>query len=121
MKTKDSDVPAGSEPAANATTYNQGASKYIPPTEKGTAAPGVTPILSNIAKNNFAMQTKNAVNLQVEKGAMVEIYGIKGNLINKQSYTSGSHTLSLANLPRGMYLVKVRFGSDIKVLRVPVM
>jgi len=122
MKTKDGDVPAGSEPAANATTYNQGASKYIPPTENGTAAPGATPILSQIAANNLAMQTKNAVNLQVENGATVEIYGIKGNLINRQNYASGRHTLSLANLPRGMYLVKVRFGSsDIKVLRVPVM
>jgi len=77
--------------------------------------------LSQIAKNNFANAGKNAVNLQVEKSAIVEIYGIKGNLINRQNYTSGSHTLSMANLPRGMYLVKVRFGSDIKILRVPVM
>jgi formylglycine-generating enzyme required for sulfatase activity len=120
MKTKESEVPQWIEPGKD--TYNQGSSKYIPPTENGTPAPGVTPILSNIAKNNFAMQTKNAVNLQVEKGAIVEIYCIKGNLISRQNYTSGTHTISLTNLPKGMYLVKVRFGgSDVKILRVPVL
>jgi len=121
MKTKDSDVPAGSEPAAGATTFNQGASKYIPPTENGTAAPGVSPILSQIATSNQAMQTKNGVNLQIVNNATVEVYGIKGNLINRQNYNSGVYPLSLAHLPKGIYLVKVRFGSDMKILRVPVM
>jgi len=132
MKTKDSDVPVGSEPAANATTYNQGASKYIPPSVDGTmpsvsskssssSSDGETPILSQIATSNLALQIKNGINLQAVNGVAVEIYGIKGNLINKQNYAAGIHTLSMANLPRGMYLVKVRFGSDIKILRVPVM
>jgi len=80
-----------------------------------------TPILSQIAANNLAVQIKNGVNLQVAKGAVVEIYGIKGNLINRQNYKSGVYILSLANLPKGVYLVKVGFGSDMKILRVPVM
>jgi formylglycine-generating enzyme required for sulfatase activity len=194
MKTRDSDVPAGSEPAANATTYNQGASKYIPPSVNGTGAPSSpstsisssskassssvaasagsssstssssavlvsssskassssavvssssfaevlpsssseevssssyndeTPILSQIATSNLAVQIKNGVNLQVVSDAAVEIYSIKGNLINRQNYKSGIYTLSLTNLPRGIYLIKVRFGgSDMKILRVPVM
>ena len=215
MKTKDGDVPAGSEPASNATTYNQGASKYIPPSTNGTmptisssskassssvaalsssssrassssvvssssrassssvaaslssssrassssvavaassssrvssssavlssssveaslssssevntsssSEGDETPILSQIATNNLAVQIKNGVNLQVASGAVVEIYGIKGNLIKRQNYRSGVYILSIANLPKGMYLVKVRFGSDMKILRVPVM
>jgi len=109
-----SSVPQWKEPTSN-TTYNQGASTYIPPVAS-------TPVLSKIATGNLAMRAKNAVNLQVEKNATVEIYGIKGNLISRQSYAAGAHTLSLANLPKGIYLVKARFGGGyIKILRVPVM
>jgi len=180
MKTRDGDIPAGSEPASNATTYNQGASKYIPPSVNGTmptissssrassssvaassssrassssvaasysssstiassssvevslssssevdasssSEDDETPILSQIVTNNLAVQIKNGVNLQVASGAIVEIYCIKGNLINRQNYKSGVYILSLANLPKGMYLVKVGFGSDMKILRVPVL
>jgi len=68
------------------------------------------------------VQIKNGVNLQAVSGAAVEIYGIKGNLINRQIYKNGTHILSLTNLPKGVYLVKVRFeSSDIKILRVPVL
>jgi len=77
--------------------------------------------LSQIATSNLALQVKNGINLQAVNGVAVEIYGIKGNLINRRNYTAGVHTLSMANLPKGIYLVKVRFGSDIKILRVPVM
>jgi len=77
--------------------------------------------LSQIATSNQALQIKNGVNLQAVNGATVEIYGIKGELINKQNYSSGIHNLSLVNLPKGIYLVKVRFNSDMKILRVPVM
>jgi len=65
---------------------------------------------------------RNGVNLQVVSSAKVEIYGIKGTLISRQNYSNGIHNLSLVNLPKGMYLVKVRFGeSDMKILRVPVL
>jgi len=123
-----SDVPQWKEPAANATTYNQGASTYIPPvaapSSSSTASSSsaeVTPIWSQIATSNLAVQIKNGVNLQVAKGAVVEIYGIKGNLIKRQSYIAGKHNISLSNLPKGIYLVKVQFGSGMKILRVPVM
>ena len=169
-----SSVPSWKEPTSNE-TYNQGASKYIPPSENGTmpsvssksssssvaastsssskassssggasggysssgtsgasssslssgtsssSAGGDTPILSQIATSNQAMQTKNGINLHIVNNAAVEIYGIKGNLINRQSYASGVYPLSLAHLPKGIYLVKVQFGSDMKILRVPVM
>ncbi len=80
-----------------------------------------TPILSHFVSSNQAAKIKNGVNFQVVNGATVEIYGIKGNLINRQNYKAGVHNLSLANLPNGIYLVKVRFESDVKILRVPVM
>jgi len=191
-----SSVPQWKEPTSN-DTYNQGASKYIPPSENGTmpsvsstssssvaatspssssnvssssrasgssssvasgssssrasgssssiaggssssrtgssssysstsetsssSTDGETPILSQIATSNQAIQVKNGVNLQIVNNATVEIYGIKGNLIKRQNYKSGVYPLSLAHLPKGIYLVKVQFGSDIKMLRVPIM
>jgi len=78
--------------------------------------------LSQIATSNLAAQIKNGINLQAVSSAAVEIYGIKGNLINRQSYARGVYIISMANLPKGIYLVKVQFGSsDIKILRVPVL
>ena len=86
-----------------------------------SSADDETPILSQIATSNQAIQVKNGVNLQIVNKAAVEIYGISGNLIKRQNYKSGVYPLSLAHLPKGIYLVKVQFGSDIKILRVPVM
>jgi len=131
-KIKASDVPQWKEPTSN-TTYNQGASTYILPvaapsssskasssSRASSSSAEVTPILSQIVTDNLAVQIKNGVNLQVVKGVAVEIYGIKGNLIKKQSYAAGMHNISLANLPKGIYLVKMQFGSNMKILRVPV-
>ena len=134
-KIKASDVPQWKEPAANSTTYNQGASTYIPPvaapssssrassssSRASSSSAEVSPILPQIVTNSLAVQIKNGVNLQVVNGAAVEIYGIKGNLIKKQNYKAGIYKLSLVNLPKGIYLVKVQFGGDMKILRVPVM
>jgi len=78
--------------------------------------------LSQIVTSNLVAQIKNGVNLQVASSAAVEIYGIKGNLMSRQNYSNGIHNLSMVNLPKGMYLVKVQFSeSDMKILRVPVM
>ncbi len=89
------------EPSKLADTYNQGVSTYVPPSEDNPVFGGVSPVLSG---NNLAVQIKN--------GTVLEVYNIKGNLVSKQGLT---------NLPKGVYIVKVRFGSDIKILRVPVL
>jgi formylglycine-generating enzyme required for sulfatase activity len=96
-----------------------GLSLYQPPSNEAT--PIINHSLPQTAMNNFATQARNGVNLQVMSGATVEIYGISGNLVSRQNYASGMHFVSLAHLSKGMYVVKVRFGSNVKVLRVPVM
>ncbi|MDR2584469.1 MAG: SUMF1/EgtB/PvdO family nonheme iron enzyme [Fibromonadaceae bacterium] len=105
-KIKASEVPQWKEPTSN-TTYNQGASTYIPP----VAAPSSSSKASSSSSMESASPVLSGVNLRIASGTVVEIYSINGNLM---------HTHSLANLPKGVYLVKVRFGSDIKILRVPV-
>jgi len=80
-----------------------------------------TPIrLPQIATVNQATQIYNGVNLQATNGAMVEIYSLKGDLINKQKFGSGVYTVSFGHLPKGMYIVKATFGGGKQVLKVPV-
>ena len=124
-KMKASEVPYWKEPTSP-DTYNQGASKYIPPSVNGTmpevsSSSGESAILPQIVMSNQAMQIKNGINLQAVNGAAVEIYNIKGNLINRQNYASGIYSVSFVHLPKGMYIVKVRFGKELSILRVPVL
>ena len=81
-----------------------------------------TPIrLPQIASNNKVTQIRNGLNLQLNDNAVLEIYGLKGNLISKQNFKSGVYTISLNHLPKGMYIVKATFGNKKQVLRIPVM
>jgi len=52
----------------------------------------------------------------------VAIYGLKGNMVHRQSYASGEYNILLGSLPKGMYIVKVSFDnhSSGKILRMVV-
>jgi len=52
----------------------------------------------------------------------VAIYGLNGSLVSRQRYASGEHSISLGSLPKGMYIVRVSFGSHspASILRVVV-
>ncbi len=80
-----------------------------------------TPIrLPQIASANQATQIYNGVNLQAAKDVVIEVYSLKGNLINKQKFGSGVHNVSFGHLPKGMYIVKASFGSKKQILRISV-
>jgi hypothetical protein len=80
-----------------------------------------TPILpSQIATGNKAVQTSNGINLTATTNATVEIFNLKGSLISRQNFASGVHAIQLGHLPKGMYIVKVSFGSSKQVLRMPI-
>jgi len=117
------------------TNYKQGvASEALPVNTNSVIAPSSssggsssssdnTPIrlLPQIAKANYAMQTKNGISLAATKGAVVEIYALSGNLIKRQNYAAGIYAVSFGHLPKGMYMVRVSFGNETKLLRVPIM
>ena len=75
---------------------------------------------SQIASANKAMQILNSINLTTASNATLEVYSIKGNLISRQNFASGVHTVPFGHLPNGLYIVKVSFGSEKQILRVPV-
>jgi len=82
----------------------------------------ITPIsmLPQIALLNSAMASKNGINLTVKNNAVVEVFGLKGNSVRKFSFANGVYAISFSDLPRGMYIAKVSFGSEKKILKVTV-
>jgi M6 family metalloprotease-like protein len=86
----------------------------------------ITPIYtSQIAISNLVSAVRNGINLQAKNGAVVEVFGLSGNLISRQNFNSGTYSVSFGSLPRGMYVVKISFdASDLSrpvMLHIPVM
>jgi len=81
-----------------------------------------TPIISISRQpaNNGALAIKNGVNLQVSKTANVEVFSLNGKSIRSHEFSSGSYSIMLGDLPKGLYIVKVQFESQKEILRVPV-
>jgi len=82
----------------------------------------VSPIsmLPQTALSNSAMAFKNGINLTVKSNAVVEVFGLKGNSVRKFSFANGVYAVSFSDLPMGMYIARVSFGSEKKILKVSV-
>jgi len=80
-----------------------------------------TPIvLPQIVHSNALNSVSNGVNLQVVRNASLKVFDLKGNMVRSLKFTQGSHTVSLTDLPKGLYIVKAQFGSQKEILRVPI-
>ncbi|MCL1966954.1 MAG: cellulase family glycosylhydrolase [Fibromonadales bacterium] len=81
-----------------------------------------TPIITlpKTALLNSVAASKNGINLAVKSNAVVEVFGLKGNSMRKFSFANGVYSVSFSDLPKGLYIVKVSFGSEKMILRVPV-
>jgi hypothetical protein len=80
-----------------------------------------TPItVSKIANANSVQSINNGVSLQVLNNATLEIFSLNGKLFRKMDFASGVHSVQLSDLPKGLYIVKVQFGSRKEVLYVPI-
>jgi len=79
-----------------------------------------TAFIPNLITANQATQLRNGLNLQSAHIATVEIFNLKGTSISKQNFGSGVYTVSFGHLPKGMYIVKVSFGREKQILRIPV-
>ncbi len=76
--------------------------------------------LPSLALSNRATQIHNGINLQTANKAVLEVYGLDGNLVSRQNFGSGVYAVSLGHLPKGMYIVKASFGSEKKMLKMAV-
>jgi len=82
---------------------------------------GTSPImLPQIASSNAISTVKNGIELQAEKTARIEVYNLGGKLEKTMNFASGVHSVSLNDMPKGMYIVRVSFGTEKRILRLPV-
>jgi len=95
-----------------------------PPTPGSSSSGGGdnTPIISVSQKvtSNGAFAIKNGVNLQVSQKATIEVFGLDGKSVRKMNFSNGSYYVSLGDLPKGLYIVKVKFDNRSEILRIPV-
>jgi len=78
-------------------------------------------MLPQVVQNNSLTAMQNAVNLQVAgNNAVVQIFDLKGNAIRVLSFAQGGYIVQMADLPKGLYVVKAAFGSEKRVLKTVV-
>jgi len=118
-----------SPPSSSSVEPPPSSSSVVPPSSSSSAGSvtqssssnGNSPIrLLQTAAANQAMQIYNGVNLQATNSAIVEIFNLNGVKISKQEFGSGVYSVSFGHLPKGMYIVKISFGSEKKMLKMPV-
>ncbi|MCL2101286.1 MAG: T9SS type A sorting domain-containing protein [Fibromonadales bacterium] len=73
-----------------------------------------------IATSNSAFATKNAIALQVQNTAQLEIYNLSGKMQKTLNFKNGVYNVPLNDLPKGMYIVKTTFGTNAQTLRMVV-
>jgi len=80
-----------------------------------------TPIrLSQIASGNFVTQIHNGINLQAANNAVVSVYDLTGKSVLHRPFTPGVYNISFGDLPKGMYVIDAKFGSEKIMLRTVV-
>ncbi len=57
----------------------------------------------------------NAVHLQTANTTTLQVFDLNGNVIRLLKYAPGNHVVSLAELPKGIYLVKASGTSIVKI------
>ena len=73
-----------------------------------------------IAGSNRVVKTHNGLSLNVKNSAKLEVFDLKGKLVYKRNLADGVHSVSLARLPKGIYLARAAFGRERVDLRVQV-
>jgi len=77
-----------------------------------------TPIrLPQIASDNKILIIKNGLNLHVKETARIDIYNLNGKLQKSLNFGSGVYNVQFSDLPKGLYVMQARLGSEKKVQR----
>jgi len=72
-----------------------------------------------IASRNIFV-TNNSIVMQNSDAAELQIFNLQGNLLRKVNVGKGSHTVSLYDMPKGLYILKVSINNQMQVLNVPI-
>jgi hypothetical protein len=63
---------------------------------------------------------KNGLRINTSGGVSIKVFSLTGNAVRRQALTAGNHTVSLGDLPRGMYLVRVNSDGIKRTVKVAV-
>jgi hypothetical protein len=69
---------------------------------------------------NSLSVVKNGLKINATGSVSVKVFTLAGETVRRQSFTAGSHAVSMGNLPRGMYLARVNIDGVKHTVRVPV-
>jgi len=89
-------------------------------TSSSSSSEGTPIILSQMVLSNGLSAMQNAVNLQATGKAAVQIFDLKGNTIRTLGFAQGSYVVQMADLPKGLYIVRASSGSWRQTVTVPV-
>ncbi|MDR1830841.1 MAG: hypothetical protein LBQ76_08745 [Candidatus Fibromonas sp.] len=103
----------------SSSSSNPASSSSSRPASSSSMATPVPIILSQTAYSNGAHMQTNGIYLQVMSNAKLELFDLRGNSVKKMNFSSGVYSVQLNDLPKGLYLAKVSFGSERKILRIP--
>ncbi|MDR3012055.1 MAG: glycoside hydrolase family 9 protein [Chitinispirillales bacterium] len=62
---------------------------------------------------------RGGVELRVKENAEVKIFALNGVVVGRHNFTGGMHNVSLARLPKGIYIMKMVVDGERVVLRMP--
>jgi hypothetical protein len=62
---------------------------------------------------------RGGIELRVRENAEVRIFSLNGAQISKRNFTGGVHNVSLARLPKGIYIIRMSVDGERAVLRMP--
>jgi hypothetical protein len=86
-----------------------------------SSSSATTPIaVPQIVQNNALIAMQNAINLQVASNAIIQIFDLKGNAERTLRFAQGSYVVHIADLPKGLYIVKATFGNEKRILKMAV-
>ncbi|MCL2102158.1 MAG: hypothetical protein FWH22_10660, partial [Fibromonadales bacterium] len=77
-------------------------------------------ITAQFVSANGMQLIKNGVSLQVKNTAKLELFNLRGEAVKTMRFSSGAYSMQFADVPKGLYIAKVSFGSERKILRIPV-
>jgi hypothetical protein len=74
---------------------------------------------SRLTQNNLSV-VKNSLRINTSGNVSIKVFSLAGNVVRKQTLTAGNHTVTLGDLPKGMYLARVNTDGVKQTVRVAV-
>lgn len=83
----------------------------------GQTATGIQPVAERQSRI-YPNPASNTIHVQLASNAKVSIVALTGEIIMEQFLSQGTHTLSIQNLPSGLYLVKTEASTSTETHRL---